>query len=121
METPSEDTDDEPDEAMELDDPYGRGDKATQRQEVRRPKVSTPRSGSVSSGLLQSSSRMSKSRQTNVGPEQQKNRKNGVTNSSGRLRESKNISRGDSEFMRDVYAIPPTESRPTQVRHNAVN
>lgn len=110
MEMPSVDTDDEC-----MDDPYNRGDNPIQRQEVRRPKEITTRSPS---GLLQGS-RQFKPRQMNTGPEQQNNRKNGATDY-GKLAESKNIGRADSDFMKQINDIP-TGRRPTQVRHNIIS
>lgn len=100
IEVPSIDTDDE--QPMELDDRKG---KPMQRQEVRKPKVTTPHSVR-SSGYPQGGG-LSKSRQTNLGPEQQKSRKNG----------SKNIGRADHDFVNEVNAIQ-TEPRPTQVGCN---
>lgn len=93
---------------MELDGPYDRKDRAAQRQEVRKPKGATPHSVR-SSGYFQGGS-LSKSRQTNLGPGQQKSRKNG----------SKNIGRADYDFVNEVNAIQ-TEPRPTQVGCNIVS
>lgn len=101
---PSVDTDD--DEFMELDDPYDR--KAAQRQEERKPKVTTSHSVR-SSGYSQGGS-LSKSRQTNPGPAQQKGRKSG----------SKKIGRADNDFVNEVNAIQ-TEPRPTQVICNIIS
>lgn len=105
IEIASVDTDDE-----YMDDPYGRGDKPIQRQQVRKPKETTTRQGS----------RHSKSRQMNTGSEQQTGRKNGPIDSGTRLAGSKSIGRADSNFISDVNSLS-TGRRPTQVGHNIIS